>query len=77
MNWQLLKNVNPPLSETLELYRTDTKSIEFAVRIDKDKILIASTYFDDEVGNDAYPMNYNRLKEYYGDKIFWTLFVKP
>lgn len=78
MNWQLLKNVNPPKAKVIELYFEEDESVRFAERSeDGESIDIGKTYYDGEVSGDDYRMLYEKFKKYYGDKVYWTLFVKP
>lgn len=78
MNWQLLKNVNPPINKILMFFCKDGKEIKFAERTDDgESIYIASTYYGNELGSDSYRMNFEKYKKYYGDSIYWTLLVKP
>lgn len=78
MNWQLIKNVNPPKAKVIELYFKEDDSVRFAERSeDGESIDIAETYFEGEILGKGYFMSYEKFKEYYGDKVYWTLFVKP
>lgn len=78
MNWQLIKNVNPPRSKALELYFQDYDSIQFAERSeDGESIEIGKTFYDGEVSGDEYRMSYEKFKKYFGSRVFWTLLVKP
>lgn len=78
MNWQLIKNVNPPKAKVIELYFKEDDSVRFAERSeDGENIDIAETYFEGEILGKGYFMSYEKFKEYYGDKVYWTLFVKP
>ena len=78
MNWQLIKNVNPPREKVLELYFEEDESVRFAERSeDGESIDIADTYYDGERLGRGYFMSYEKFKKYYGDKVYWTLFVKP
>lgn len=76
MNWQLLKNVNPPLRQILMFFCKDNNEIKFAERTGE-CIYIASTYYGNELGSDSYSMPFEKYKKYYGDSVFWTLVVKP
>lgn len=78
MNWQLIKNVNPPREKVLELYFEEDNTVRFAERSgDGESINVGDTYYDGEILGKDYFMSYERFKEYYGDKVYWTLFVKP
>ena len=45
MNWQLIKNVNPPKAKVIELYFKEDDSVRFAERSeDGESIDIADTY---------------------------------
>lgn len=78
MNWQLIKNVNPPKAKVIELYFKEDDSVRFAERSeDGESIDIADTYFEGEILGKGYFMSYEKFKKYYGDKVYWTLFVKP
>ena len=78
MNWQLIKNVNPPKAKVIELYFKEDDSVRFAERSeDGESIDIADTYYDGEILGKGYFMSYEKFKKYYGDKVYWTLFVKP
>lgn len=78
MNWQLIKNVNPPKAKVIELYFEEDDSVRFAERSeDGESIDIADTYYEGEILGKGYFMSYEKFKKYYGDKVYWTLFVKP
>lgn len=78
MNWQLIKNVNPPKAKVIELYFKEDDSVRFAERSeDGESIDIADTYYEGEILGKGYFMSYEKFKKYYGDKVYWTLFVKP
>lgn len=77
MNWQLLKNVNPPRGVVLELYATDFNSVLFAERNkDTDEISIGTGFDGGKIRN-SYRMSYERFKEKFGSDVYWSLFVKP
>lgn len=74
MNWQLLKNVNPPLDKLLLFYSQGGKAIFFAIR--KDAQLEMANTFTNGL-RESWKCPYSWYKEMYGEKIYWTLFVKP
>ena len=78
MNWQLIKNVNPPREKILELYFEEYDCVRFAERSeDGETIVIGRSYYEGEVSGYEDYMSYEKFKKYYGDKVYWTLFVKP
>ena len=78
MNWQLIRNVNPPKAKVIELYFEEDDSVRFAERSeDGESIDIADTYYEGEILGKGYFMSYEKFKKYYGDKVYWTPFVKP
>ena len=78
MNWQLLKNVNPPREVVLELYFEEDRCVRFAERSeDGESIYIGSGYYDGQIDGNVYRTSYEKFKRFYGDKVYWSLFVKP
>lgn len=74
MNWQLLKNVNPPMDKLLLFYTPNGKAIFFAIR--KGVQLEMGATFTNGL-RESWKCPYDWYKEMYGEKIYWTLFVKP
>lgn len=77
MNWQLLKNVNAPVKRLLLLFYSD-QTIRFAKRSeDGESLYIADSYIQGELVSGWVRMNYESLRKYQGNEIYWTLFVRP
>ncbi len=79
MNWQLLKNVNPPIGKIIQLYDEKSLSVLYARRIGLrgQNLQFSQTYQNGGIGIHPYELDYKNFREEYGDKIYWSLFVKP
>lgn len=79
MNWQLLKNVNPPIGAIIQLYDLNSLSVLYARRVGlKGQTLqVSLTYKNGGIGIHPDELDYKQFKEEFGDKIYWSLFVKP
>ena len=74
MNWQLLKNVNPPLDQPLMFYCPERNAVFFGQR--QGTMLILGNTFSDGI-RDGWHVKFEDYKELWGNKVYWTLFVKP
>lgn len=79
MNWQLLKNVNPPIGKIIMLFDENSLSVLYARRVGLrgQSLQYSHTYQNGGIGLRPEELNYKGFKEEHGDKIYWSLFVKP
>lgn len=79
MNWQLLKNVNPPIGTIIQLYDKNSLSVLYARRVGLrgQTLQFSTTYQNGGIGLHPDELDYKSFKEEHGDKIYWSLFVKP
>lgn len=79
MNWQLLKNVNPPIGTIIQLYDKNSLSVLYARRVGLrgQTLQFSTTYQNGGIGIHPDELDYKQFKEEFGDKIYWSLFVKP
>lgn len=79
MNWQLLKNVNPPIGEIIQLFDKNSLSALYARRIGLrgQTLQFSLTYQNGGIGIHPSELDYKSFKEEHGDKIYWSLFIKP
>lgn len=75
MNRQLLKNVNPPLKQLLMFYCPERNAVFFAIR-DEHGFVMANSY-SDGLRESWRAYEFEAYKRMYGDRLYWTLFVKP
>ncbi len=77
MNWQLLKNVNPPVEKLLLFYYPD-QTIRFALRSKDGKVFyIGESVTEGALDYGWYSVDDEYLKKHQGHEIYWSLFVKP
>ena len=74
MNWQLLRNVNPPLNKLLVFYCPERNAVFFGCR-NGSMLKLGNTYSDGI--RDGWNVRYEDYKQLWGHKVYWTLFVKP
>ena len=74
MNWQLLRNVNPPLNKLLVFYCPERNAVFFGRR--QGTMLEMGNMFSDGI-RDGWNVRYEDYKQLWGHKVYWTLFVKP
>lgn len=79
MNWQLLKNVNPPIGKIIQLYDENSLSVLFARRVGLrgQSLQFSQTYKNGGIGLSPDELDYKSFREAHGSRIYWTLFVKP
>lgn len=79
MNWQLLKNVNPPIGKIIMLFDANSLSVLYARRVGLrgQNLQFSQTYQNGGIGLHPDELDYKSFKEEHGDKIYWSLFVKP
>ena len=77
MNWQLLKNVNPPVEKLLLFYYPD-QTIRFALRSKDGKVFyIGDSFIEGAIEPPYDRLSDEELKRNQGYGIYWSLFVKP
>lgn len=79
MNWQLLKNVNPPIGKIIMLFDANSLSVLYARRVGLrgQNLQFSQTYQNGGIGIRPDELDYKTFREEHGDKIYWSLFVKP
>lgn len=79
MNWQLLKNVNPPIGKIIHLYDANSQSVLYARRVGPrgQNLQFSQTYQNGGIGIHPFELDYKNFREEFGDKIYWSLFIKP
>lgn len=79
MNWQLLKNVNPPIGKIIMLFDVNSQSVLYARRVGLrgQDLQFSLTYQNGGIGIHPSELDYKSFREEFGDKIYWSLFVKP
>ncbi|HIR20921.1 MAG TPA: hypothetical protein IAC89_01675 [Candidatus Aphodousia faecalis] len=79
MNWQLLKNVNPPIGKIIMLFDANSLSVLYARRIglQGQSLQFSHTYQNGGIGLHPDELDYKTFKEEHGNKIYWSPFIKP
>ena len=79
MNWQLLKNVNPPIGEIILLFDTDSLNVVYARRVGLrgQTLQFSSTYKNGGIGIRPDEYDYKDFIKAHGEEVYWALFVKP
>lgn len=79
MNWQLLKNVNPPIGKIIMLFDENSLSVLYARRIglQGQSLQFSHTYQNGGIGLHPDELDYKTFKEEHGNKIYRSLFIKP
>ena len=79
MNWQLLKNVNPPVGKVFELFEKSTNNIYFAKRTGTrgGTLEYSKVYCRGDLEEYRFRMPYKEFKDDYGGNVYWSLLIKP